>query len=159
MESTVTLPAWLVETFDKAEEAFEREAHQLRRRLYRDALTETVLTHLPTGLPELDWNASRWSDGTVHVWATPKTNIICLFDDEIRASAADFAAWLTALDGPAMTEQESFTGSQLMFEARRQVAGIDFYLCFRPWVTQVDAAKVRQITAAAIAAASRAVAV
>lgn len=158
METTTTFPAWATDVLADADRRFEREADELRIRLYGEALTEAMREHTPVGLPDLTWRANRWSDGTIHVWAYPQDkSFICLFPDEIRESAAVFACWLAELEGPAMTEApplriEGYKSPALVFEAPRRLASIDFTLSFRPWIGQLDADQIRRIVAEAVAA-------
>ncbi|GAB3646026.1 hypothetical protein [Glycomyces tarimensis] len=141
-------PAWLFEALDGADRVFEHEAALLRRRLYREALTAAMRAHTPAGLPELEWRASRWDEGTVHVWARPTAGrVICLFEEEIRQGAADCAAWLAALEGPAMTETVSHSEGHLTFQAPLRLAGVGFILRFDPYTDQIGADAVRRIVA------------
>lgn len=155
MEST-TIPTWVNEALDEADRLYKIEADQLRRRLYEESLTEAMREHTPRGLPDLVWAASRWSDGTLNVWAQPKNQyIICLSPAEIRENAAVFAAWLEALEAPAPTEAaplEGLSNPALVFQSPCQLAGIDFTLTFRPWRSQLDDDEIRRIVAEAVAA-------
>jgi hypothetical protein len=154
METIMKTPAWLTDTLNEADRRFAREADDLRFRIDSDALTEAMREHTPVGLPDLDWRVSRWSDGAHNIWACPNKSVFCMFPNEIRENAAVFAAWLEALEGPAAVEAapiEGISNPALVFQAKRQLAGVDFTLSFRPWHGQIGVDEVRRIVAEAVA--------
>lgn len=146
------VPAWVDSALDMADLAFTREAELLRRRLYEQALTEAMREHTPPGLPELSWRAVRHSDGTLHIWAVPAAPQYCfLYEDETRQGATDLAAWLDAIDGPALTERPDILGrtSTVEFAADRRVSGVDFTLSFHVYTSHLGKAAIRRIVAEA----------
>lgn len=150
--SRTDTPAWVDSALDMADLAFDREADLLRRRLYEQALTEAMRVQTPEGLPELSWRGSRFSDGTTHIWAVPVAPQYCfLYEDETRQGAADLAAWLDALDGPALTERPNILGrnSTVEFAADRHVADVDFTLSFHVYTSDLGKAAIRRIVAEA----------